>query len=267
MAHGEYMKRIAIDKSELKKLYPKYSISNLVEIFGVSASTVRRNLKGLGFNLSKNTCRRFTLNESYFDKIDTEAKAYWLGFLLADGCIRNNSVTLTINLAKRDKLHLVMFLDHLESNYLIKPAPKKIVSVSLTSKQLTGRLHELGIVANKKTPFTKFSDSLLHHYWRGVIDGDGCITWQKHKRKNGVIKKQPVIKLVGNLSTCVAFRQFCLTITNTNAAVNPAEKKNAFRFRLHGPKAKLVIKILYDKATTALSRKLDRSYRIFEQLD
>lgn len=31
--------------------------------------------------------RKHTLNEKYFDKIDTEHKAYWLGFLWADGSI------------------------------------------------------------------------------------------------------------------------------------------------------------------------------------
>lgn len=35
--------------------------------------------------------KSYTLNETYFDNIDCDAKAYWLGFLFADGSITNTN--------------------------------------------------------------------------------------------------------------------------------------------------------------------------------
>lgn len=34
----------------------------------------------------------YSLNEHYFDNIDCDEKAYWLGFLFADGAISNNTI-------------------------------------------------------------------------------------------------------------------------------------------------------------------------------
>ena len=34
--------------------------------------------------------RKYNVNDSYFEKIDTEHKAYWLGFIYADGYIIKN---------------------------------------------------------------------------------------------------------------------------------------------------------------------------------
>ncbi len=36
--------------------------------------------------LNKN--RKYFFNQQFFKNIDSEEKAYWLGFLMADGCVR-----------------------------------------------------------------------------------------------------------------------------------------------------------------------------------
>ena len=40
--------------------------------------------------LPKRSKSRYSLNERYFKNIDSGNKAYWLGFLAADGCVSNN---------------------------------------------------------------------------------------------------------------------------------------------------------------------------------
>jgi hypothetical protein len=51
-------------------------------------------------------------NEHYFDEVDSEAKAYWLGFIFADGCVlwneRTRNYALQVGLQGRDVDHLVM---------------------------------------------------------------------------------------------------------------------------------------------------------------
>lgn len=46
--------------------------------------------------------RKYSLDESFFAKIDNEEKAYWIGFLSGDGAITENKVRLSI----KDTSHL-----------------------------------------------------------------------------------------------------------------------------------------------------------------
>ena len=52
-----------------------------------------------------------SFNIHYFDSIDTEEKAYWLGFLFADGAITqyNHSYDIELSLKIDDKEHVEKF--------------------------------------------------------------------------------------------------------------------------------------------------------------
>ena len=77
---------------------------------------------------------KYYYNKDFFNKIDTEEKAYWLGFLYADGCIVTRSkckkvtpMSLELVLSSIDINHLYKFLNSLESNIEIK---NKIVELN-----------------------------------------------------------------------------------------------------------------------------------------
>ena len=53
-------------------------------MFDVSEDTVRRWMKENNINIRK---RKYNVNEQYFSDIDSPEKAYWLGFLSADGYV------------------------------------------------------------------------------------------------------------------------------------------------------------------------------------
>ena len=69
----------------------------------------------------------YKANFNYFDKIDTPDKAYWLGFIWADGyiakrerkqpngCVRIE-YNLKLELQESDASHVQKFLDCIESN-------------------------------------------------------------------------------------------------------------------------------------------------------
>src|SRR5260370_41289523 len=59
--------------------------------------------------------RRYAVDEAFFDVIDTEEKAYWLGFLTADGTMREKGGMLALQ--ERDIDHLYKIRSSLRSKH------------------------------------------------------------------------------------------------------------------------------------------------------
>src|SRR4051812_9808472 len=120
--------------------------------------------------------RKHFFNESYFNSIDTEDKAYWLGFIAADGNVQFTAKNkcLSIGLKFSDKTHLEKFALCLNYNGPIS-TNRTIAKITLYSAQLTKDLATHGILPRKSFNVKPWSGSpyLLKHYWRGVFDGDG----------------------------------------------------------------------------------------------
>jgi len=123
--------------------------------------------------------RIYALNPHKFDVIDNEHAAYWLGFLMADGCIAKRS--LTIKLRGDDFHHLQRLLDFLESeapiHHSVVRGRYKSAAIDVTHKHLANRLKQLGITTGRPYPLrpTKFlCKGTKRHFIRGFWDGDGC---------------------------------------------------------------------------------------------
>jgi len=52
-------------------------------------------------------------NKRFFETIDTKQKAYWLGFIAADGYV--NSKRLTIKLSPKDQERIDLFIQHINA--------------------------------------------------------------------------------------------------------------------------------------------------------
>lgn len=124
-------------------------------------------------------------DHAFFSEINTEEKAYWLGFIFADGFIldkvKKGSKQLGIRLAKKDKQHLEAFRSSLKSTkkileYTDKKGRQSAVIVH-SSDQLCEDLTKHGC-GPRKTLMLKFPNTvpseMLRHFIRGYFDGDGC---------------------------------------------------------------------------------------------
>lgn len=126
--------------------------------------------------------RFYTLDPHIFDAIDTEEKAYWLGFLFADGYIHREK-TIVLALGEKDQNHVQKFLDFMKSDQSISIYPNSIGSrqfyraeIQITHKHTGKRLIDLGMTPSRPDSSTIFSETLpplLHHLVRGLFDGDG----------------------------------------------------------------------------------------------
>lgn len=128
--------------------------------------------------------KKYTLNEKYFDVIDSDDKAYILGLIAADGCISKTN-TLSISLQDRDKQILEEINDKLDSNRPIKFREYKHIKdsyynqyyLSITNKYMANSLKKLGIIPNKSLvlKYPLISSKFDAAFIRGYMDGDGCI--------------------------------------------------------------------------------------------
>lgn len=61
--------------------------------------------------------RIYKINESYFEKINSQEKAYWLGFIYADGHVTEQSINISLQV--KDINHLQKFLVSINSSHPI----------------------------------------------------------------------------------------------------------------------------------------------------
>jgi hypothetical protein len=125
----------------------------------------------------------YKFNIDYFEKIDTEDKAYFLGFIVADGCINCNTNSISIIQKETNILYDFKKYINFEGN-IFNSKVRNISSISITSQKTKNDLAKLGIVSNK-TKIVKYPDipkNLQNHFMRGVFDGDGCISLRCDKR-------------------------------------------------------------------------------------
>lgn len=186
-------------KNEICESYESgLSLRKIADKFDTSFPYVRNLL------ISRNIDRRhrkYTLEERYFQFINTSDKSYILGLICADGNIRESGYAMKITLKDEDKYILDRVNEKIGSNrpiYLRVSEKGVYHSLSITSKLFCQDLISHGVIPRKtftlKVPEIK--QELLGHFLRGLFDGDGYL----HIRKNR--KAGFSCGIVLNLSFC-----------------------------------------------------------------
>lgn len=182
-------------KIEIVERYKSKSISiaQLAREYNVWPNGIKGILKTrkveISYDSSENK-RKYTLDQEYFDYIDSEDKAYFLGLLYADGYNYEKRSEITLSLQERDSNILERFNVAVNSNrpiFLLKSKKDQHQNKSIleiNSKHMSTSLSNLGCV-QKKSLILKFpTDSqvpnfLTRHFVRGYFDGDGSIMQSK----------------------------------------------------------------------------------------
>lgn len=206
--------------------------------------------------------RVYSLNEGYFDVIDLESKAYWCGFLSADGCIYDNRVKLKLSL--KDESHLTKFVNDLSSNQPIATGVDNLgykwASVTINSKKMVNSLKRLGITERKSLSIypARVDQDVKRHFWRGVVDGDGCIQIKKDSAC--------VLNLVGSEAMCNGFSDWVESVSSSRPRV--AKSRSIYSVDVCGDgRVHDVLAFLYGGSTVYLSRKKDRAADILSGKD
>ena len=190
--------------------------------------------------------RKYTLDQNYFKKIDSQEKAYFLGFMYADGSVSKKFDKSRISLQKQDRKILEEFKILLKTN---KPLYKihELWVLMITSKKIKQDLIDKGCMPNKtfKLVFPLWlKEDLKSHFIRGYFDGDGCVNIQnikKHKRLKAILKGRK------------NFLEMILNISKITGHIHKQRKTYSLVFC--SSFAKQFLNLLYKDATIFLERK------------
>lgn len=129
-----------------------------------------------------------TQNDDYFEKIDSEDKAYFLGLLYADGNIYLKRNRVQITLQNEDRYILELFADKINYTGKLYEDRGKYTKMIICSKKMVQDLINLGCVPNKslilKFPtFEQVPLTFIRHFIRGYFDGDGYVGIMQLKKE------------------------------------------------------------------------------------
>jgi hypothetical protein len=203
--------------------------------------------RGQGKYCSQSCARReYYVNENVFDCIDSEEKAYWLGFLMADGTQDGDAVILELQISDRD--HLLKFKEFMSAEHPVKTRERENDSagISIGSRKLCSALDTLGVVRNKSliARYPVIPDYLDRHFIRGMFDGDGCMCVSPKGYRSFSIYSGSLDLLTGIHSKFIS----------NNIKMNLATKHNNMNL---GKRAELIKlkKFLYEDSSVFLERK------------
>lgn len=250
--------------SQAIKLYLEgLTIAKASKSAGIGSCTLQKQLKIKNLTRSnKINSRRFIINENYFEKIDTEEKAYWLGFIYADGYLSfsKNRKYIGIALSTIDELHLNKFLIATNSTYQIKQyenkskwstKKSKYSRVLISCDKMFDDLKNHGVLLHKSLILefpTWLNKKFQKHFIRGYFDGDGSFA----KATRGF-----TIKICGTKE----FLHSINKIIKENPALSKRKKdtKNNFYITIGGmKKVKKIANYMYGNCCVSLDRKHER---------
>lgn len=282
-------KKFKISDEQIKNMYLEgYSLLDIAKVAqdtkGVMA--LRSKLHELGVNTYKDMKRykykisksgkTYAFNETIFKVIDSEEKAYWFGFLCADGYNHETKNCVALQLQKEDFSHLEKykaFLNYQGPIYTftrttsVNKLVRDYCELNVCSPIYSEDLAKLGCIQNKtyKLEFPYISDNLVRHFIRGYFDGDGCIsiTDRKDRRTRGT-SMTVQLNIVGKESVLLKIQDYIVKATNvTKTPIR--NRKNNFAKTISWGGTNVVLKILhylYNDSTVYL----DRKYKKYEQL-
>lgn len=264
---------------KLKRIYSSNSVKELSRIFNRSITAIYSKASALNLShqdynrlFMSNKSRKYTLNKRFFDNIDDEEKAYFLGFLYADGYNNEKKGTIELSLHKKDKDVLNSFKEALETNKPInsyndtrvKRGSSRVI-LQLTSDHMSKALARLGCVQAKtkiiRFPFFIRKD-LIRHFIRGFFDGDGSVFLAKGKTeyKDKVYHRlTPTISFVSNNSFIIELRATIFLMADICYGNITKDKRTCvYTLSIHNESAIKVLNWMYIGSKVFLKRKNEK---------
>ncbi len=229
-------------QNEIVSLYETKSENDIAIMYDRTQSGVNLILRRNGIiklKKSRLNMSRLALNVDYFKKIDSNDKAYWLGFICADGCI--NKSNNKVSLISKDLDVIIGFKEAIGAEHAIskrvhfdKRTNKTYTaySIQIGNEIFTSHLINLGVTSDKTNvlEFPKIDEKYYSYFIAGLFDGDGSVSW-KGKYKNrltiNLISTQEILKFISE------YIEVNLNITPKYCCSVTKNKPNVWKMHLY----------------------------------
>jgi len=182
--------KLSITKTELEALVQKHSDPEIARMFNACSSSVKNWRDKFGIKPLHRLKRAKThrVNEAFFSEIDSEVKAYTLGFFAGDGNVHPRERSFSIGVSSVDQDILYKIRSAMESDIPIKIVSNsrgynpdgKMAILDVSRMSMVKDLSRLGFHPRKtrNLHYPNLPKELDHHFIRGLLDADGSISDQ-----------------------------------------------------------------------------------------
>ena len=266
------MRKIIFTSEQTEQIIDLYvnemlSMAKIGERFGVSKTVIRRILDENQITIKQDN-HVYKADYRKFQNIDTPEKAYWLGFFAADGNVqvREDRATVRLNIHQKDREHLELLRDFMNSNVRIvdyindtgfsSESPTPMCQISFNSVQMAQDFIDHGVVPKKSLILEppKIDSEFYLPYIMGYFDGDGTIYKTNHNTEF-------TIGFIGSKATI----EWINEVIGLNAKLEQRYKDSqTYHIRCGGTKKPYeILKPIYDSTEVHLKRK----FELFKELE
>lgn len=259
----------------IKEYIDGASLATLGKKYNFHTRVIKREIeKHVVLRTASQAHHKYIFDENIFDNINSNEKAYWLGFLMGDGCVVDNYISLSLKSTDID--HLEKFNKFAKSNYLIKTYKRickfkngKVSNIeysklTIASPQWVSSLAKYNVFP-RKTFCEKFPDIEPEYYNSfilGFFDADG--SWIIDNNANKCIH----FKIIGNVEFLTRIQGIlikeCMLKTTKIFPTNKDSEKPIYVLTYGGNQvAKRIAKYLYNNNDVFLDRKQKRVNHFF----
>lgn len=244
-------------------------VSDLTTKYKLTTRTMSQIFKERGIKSRRKN--RYMLNEAYFKECDTERKAYWLGYLYADGFIGDEHYNNIVFSQKESDGYVIeqfakdieftgkLRISHPGKGTFKNGEPQLVINFS--SPQMAADLKRLNMLPKKSMTMEllpPIAPELMRHFIRGYFDGDGSI----YGSIRGYYKNHKYHSYQWNIIGTLPFNLKIASMLPVSSSMHDSHTPEMKYLTISSnKKIKKLYHYLYDGATFYLKRKHD----IFEK--
>lgn len=249
---------------DLSKTKSEYEIAN---IYNRTQSGIHRILKKnniVKLKKSRLNMSHLALNINYFKEINSSDKAYWLGYICADGTITKNNGKITLfskDLEVIEGFKEAIGAEHRISkrNSIDKRTNKTYTgySIQIGNELFVANLINIGVTSNKTDVlnFPNIEEKYYSYFIAGLFDGDGSVGFRNNKKlRISLISTKEILDFICNLLTDMGINELSRTKISKN-------KINVWKMYLYKDADKF-LKYIYEDNN--FKYYLRRKYNIFK---
>ena len=251
------MVKKGIKAEDIKNLYEQgFNIAEIAEQLHCCSSNISHRLHKMGYTIvrdySKTRFSRTNKHEidlTFFENIDNQDKAYFLGIMFSDGSVSDHQFYLKM----KDEDVVLKFKEALKCDYPIRfhDLPYTNYILEISSKKMCNDLKKLGCTPNKTRilRFPIIKENLIPHFIRGFFDGDGCL------QLNDKLYHCRFDLTSASLDFLNDIRPYITAIAKTNGSLNKEHNYNVWHLSYSGHQVIQILNWIYKGAHYYMQRK------------